>query len=474
MKRLITAIVLLCALATSAFAAVNVHYTFNQANVDSQAYNCLDATCTTVAAFTGIPSPGQSTTTGTMTYQFPANTAAQLPPGGYYALYYVSNGYVPMVYKANWWGIGTTTYPQIVFEKITNCRADVTLTSIHNELLPNNTIVIQSAVGLDGATSSPFYMNTSLIYPRYVPPSLRDYYSADVVVTLYIRNAANVTVSQQAIGLTGANALMPDEVRPVSFNWTPTVAGAYTATLVAHVTDNQCAAVTDTQAGPNPFSAQVPLPPVIQPVPDQTIQEDVGGSVDVNATDPNSDPITFSVTAQNPAQVACSFAGNTLIMTPAPNYNGPATCTIMASDGVLDSAQVIVNITVTPVNDAPTLGAVPDQTVFEDLNNTIDIAPYANDIDGDPLTFTVVGQNPAQVSCSFIGSVLVMQAHEYIGPATCSIRANDGFANSNTVVVNITVLFRNDPPVLGVLPNQTILEDSGSHDIDIVSFAINN
>src|SRR5439155_22747635 len=47
--------------------------------------------------------------------------------------------------------------------------------------------------------------------------------------------------------------------------------------------------------------------------------------------------------------------------TPAANYNGPDSFTYKANDGALDSNIATVTITVTSVNDLPTISAIADQ-----------------------------------------------------------------------------------------------------------------
>jgi hypothetical protein len=45
-----------------------------------------------------------------------------------------------------------------------------------------------------------------------------------------------------------------------------------------------------------------------------------------------------------------------------------------------------INVTITPVNDAPTIGGIPSLTLVEDVPYILNVSSYINDIDGDVLT----------------------------------------------------------------------------------------
>lgn len=79
--------------------------------------------------------------------------------------------------------------------------------------------------------------------------------------------------------------------------------------------------------------------------------------------------------------------------TPEANYNGPASFTYQVCDNgttnaVTDSkcAEGTVNLTVTPVNDAPVLNAIGNQTLY--LGNTLNFMATGSDLDLPPQTLT--------------------------------------------------------------------------------------
>ena len=62
-----------------------------------------------------------------------------------------------------------------------------------------------------------------------------------------------------------------------------------------------------------------------------------------------------------------SGASRTVTVTPAANQNGTATITVTVSDGALSASDTFL-LTVTAVNDAPTISNITDRTINEDAS----------------------------------------------------------------------------------------------------------
>ena len=116
--------------------------------------------------------------------------------------------------------------------------------------------------------------------------------------------------------------------------------------------------------------------------------EDTALPITLTGTDPESDPLTFTVVTQ-PANGTLSGVAPNLTYTPDPNFNGADSFTFTASDASLTSAAATISITVNPGNDAPTATA---QSVSTAEDTALPITLTGTDPESDPLTFTVVTQ----------------------------------------------------------------------------------
>ena len=90
-------------------------------------------------------------------------------------------------------------------------------------------------------------------------------------------------------------------------------------------------------------------PPVAE---DQTVStnEDVPLGVILTGSDPDNDPITYVVSA-NPSHGTLSGTAPNLTYTPDGNYHGPDSFSFVVNDGLVDSAEATIAITVLSVKD---------------------------------------------------------------------------------------------------------------------------
>ena len=249
--------------------------------------------------------------------------------------------------------------------------------------------------------------------------------------------------------------------------------------------------------------------PVFTAGPDQIVNEDAGPqSVNSWATgiddgDPDvTQVLAFNVTGNtNPglfsAAPAISAAG-VLTYTPAANVSGTATITLVLTDdggtafgGVDTSAPQTFDITVNPVNDAPTFTPGANPVVNEDAGPQS--APWATAINagasdeaGQTLSFSVTANtNPGLFSAgpavSPAGVLSFTPTANTSGTATLTVvlsdnggTANGGVDASTPQNVTITVNGINDAPSFTVGPNQTVDEDSGAQSIDPWASAIDD
>ena len=121
-----------------------------------------------------------------------------------------------------------------------------------------------------------------------------------------------------------------------------------------------------------------------------TTAEDTPREVTLAGSDPDGNPLTFTV-ASLPAHGTLSGTAPNLTYTPAPDYNGPDSFTFTVADGSLVSATATVSITVTAVDDPPVTTASGTLAYTEnDPATAIAPALTVTDVDSANLTGATV------------------------------------------------------------------------------------
>ncbi|MEO0603362.1 MAG: tandem-95 repeat protein, partial [Myxococcota bacterium] len=105
------------------------------------------------------------------------------------------------------------------------------------------------------------------------------------------------------------------------------------------------------------------------------------------ANDPDDDPLTWRVVT-DPAQGNLSLNTNlgTFTYTPDPNAFGADSFEIVANDGFVDSAVGTVDITITAVNDIPT---ITPAVIPTDEDTAVSGTVMASDVENEPITFRI-------------------------------------------------------------------------------------
>ncbi|OZT13803.1 hypothetical protein CHN50_04350 [Priestia aryabhattai] len=119
------------------------------------------------------------------------------------------------------------------------------------------------------------------------------------------------------------------------------------------------------------------------------LEEDTILTNQVTATDADGDALTFSLQNGPINGAAVVNADGTFTYTPNLNFNGTDAFTVLVSDGQGGTAVSTINITIAPVNDAPT---VPDYTFTIQEDSVATGSVVAVDPDGDVLTYSLQTQ----------------------------------------------------------------------------------
>ncbi len=164
-----------------------------------------------------------------------------------------------------------------------------------------------------------------------------------------------------------------------------------------------------------------------------------------NDADPDGDTLSAALLA-GPAHGAVTLnADGSFTYTPAANYNGPDSFTYRATDGAVMSNTATVSVTVTPLNDAPTVIVAAGGTCgSNDLSGTINLNVADPDTAASALTLTATTNNPqllpvSNVTFGGVGASRTLAATTVpgrTGTATLTVTVSDG-TSTNTVIVTV-------------------------------------
>ncbi len=218
-------------------------------------------------------------------------------------------------------------------------------------------------------------------------------------------------------------------------------------------TDSFTYVANDGQANSNVATVNITVtsvndPPVANPQA-KTVAEDSSIAIVLTGADVDGDALTFTVVTQ-PAHGTLSGLPPSLTYTPSPDYSGSDSFTFKTSDGRVDSNVATVNITVTPVNDAPValsdVFSVDEDTVLS--VTTLGVLTNDQDADGDVLSALLVSNvGHGTLTLNINGGFIYIPGKDYNGSDSFTYFVFDGQAYSNPATVTLIVNPINDAPV---------------------------
>lgn len=173
-----------------------------------------------------------------------------------------------------------------------------------------------------------------------------------------------------------------------------------------------------------------------------TTNEDTSALIDVLGNDTDLDGDLLSIlSVEQPSHGNTTISNNQILYTPTENYHGPDSFSYLITDNLGGNTIGFVEVTVIPVNDAPTAEA-GSLTLQENSAETGILT--ANDIDGDSLTFSIVTNGAlgtAIVTNPATGEYTYTPNLDASGTDTFTFKANDGTSDSNiaTCTINIEI-----------------------------------
>ncbi len=206
-----------------------------------------------------------------------------------------------------------------------------------------------------------------------------------------------------------------------------------------------------------------------------TTAEDEAIEIPVLDNDADLDGDRLRVRSVSPAEhgvAEVAADGTSVSYVPDPNYHGPDrfTYVVADTDGLADTATV--EVTVTPVNDAPE--AADDRaTTAEDEAVEIPVLDNDMDLDGDRLQVRSVspaGHGAAEVAVDGT-SVSYVPDPNYHGPDrfTYVVADTDGLTDTATVEVTVTPV-NDGPAAVGAIPDQLLDEGDDGVTVELTPF----
>ncbi|WP_018749629.1 retention module-containing protein, partial [Chitiniphilus shinanonensis] len=204
------------------------------------------------------------------------------------------------------------------------------------------------------------------------------------------------------------------------------------------------------------------------------IEEDTSVTGRIVASDPNGDPLSFTMADNGMPTHGTVVLGpdGTYVYTPNQDYNGSDRFVVEVSDGRGGTTTVVITIDITPVNDPP---VGEDQAIVTNEDVPVSGQLVAHDVDGDPLTFTKASDpQHGTVVINPDGSYTYTPAQDYNGKDSFTVTVDDGQGGQDTIVVTIDVMPMPDPAIItpatpgadqGLVKEDTIFTTSGKLDI---------
>jgi hypothetical protein len=212
-------------------------------------------------------------------------------------------------------------------------------------------------------------------------------------------------------------------------------AGTY-SNIVISVSDGR------TKTSLAPFSIVVTAPagnaaPVISGVPPTAVQTGKAYSFVPAASDPNGDPLTFTI-ANRPTWA--TFNTNTGALTGTPSAAGTyGNIVIGVSDGKASASLPAFAIAVTAAaNIAPTIGGTPAKTAT--VGTQYAFVPTASDANGDTLTFSIANRPAWATFTTSTGRLQGTPTTANVGTfSNIAISVSDGKTTAQLAAFSITV-----------------------------------
>ncbi len=200
-----------------------------------------------------------------------------------------------------------------------------------------------------------------------------------------------------------------------------------------------------------------------------TTDEDTPFADTVAANDSDVDGGTLTYSLVGGPVAGLTFNGDgSFSYAPPLNSNGPVTFTYQVADGKGGTDTATATINVNAVNDAPVAGD-DSFTTKEDTTLNSKVSTNDSDVDGDTLTYSLVGGPIVGLTFNPDGTFSYAPPLNFNGPVTFDYQVDDGKGGTDTATVTINVTPVNDAPTDITLDNSTVDEETDAAIVGVLT-----
>lgn len=303
---------------------------------------------------------------------------------------------------------------------------------------------------------------------------VNDIDSTPLTVTAATNNSTLLPVNRITLAGTGTN-------RTVQLNPAANQSGVVMVTLT--VSDGVATASTAFTLTVNPVNDAPTITSDLD-LFESTPEDTPFGPFSVTVQDVDSAVLTVTGETANENRVATenivvtpASGGNgtrTVLITPTANANGSVQITLRVSDGAASNTTSFV-LTISAVNDPPTISAIAPQTLTEGTtSNPIPFTVGDLETNVNSLVVTADASNPDLIDTLTVNgsganrSLTISPAPHLNGQAMVTVTVRDGGNLTASRSFLVTVAGVDDPPTIAAIANQSIDEDEVMGPINVV------
>jgi flagellar hook assembly protein FlgD len=197
------------------------------------------------------------------------------------------------------------------------------------------------------------------------------------------------------------------------------------------------------------------------------IDEDTEYKYSITYSDVENDKIMKTTKTSNFITLSLtdtSYNALDISILPKANWNGVTDFTLFFSDDSTanniddgDTTAVTYTVTVNPVNDAPVIMAVANDSTDEETEKAIKLR--TSDVDGDTLTYAASSDTSAVAVTVSTDTLKLTPTLNYTGTSVITVIVSDNVL-SDTSKFDFKVININDSPIMATIANDTTSEDS--------------